>query len=271
MADNRPIGVFDSGLGGLTAVRELKKIMPGEKIIYFGDTGRVPYGSRSAETIINYAKQDERFLLSHDVKLIIAACGTVSAVASGTREDLGVPFIEVVTPAVNAAAVSTKSKKIGVIGTSATVKSGAYARRLNELDPEIEVYSTDCPLFVPLVESGWIEKGDPVTVETVRRYLEPIKEREVDTLIMGCTHYPVLEGFIADFMGRDVKLINTGYTAAMAAGAFLDEHDMRSVNTEPTESEFFVSDRMESFSKIAGILLGQDINGQVHQIDITKY
>lgn len=271
LSDNRPIGVFDSGLGGLTVVRELLRTMPDEKIVYFGDTGRVPYGMRSRDTIIQYAKQDENFLLSQDVKLIIAACGTVSSVAAHTGDELPVPFIEVVTPAAKAAVQKTKQKKIGVIGTSATVRSGAYTKKIYELDPEIQVFSTDCPIFVPLVEAGWIEAGDPVTIETVRRYLTPIKEKGVDTLILGCTHYPVLESFIADFMGEEVALINTGYTAAMAAKQFLEQNGMQAAHEGSVHGEYFVSDRIESFSQIAGILLGRDIGHDVHQIDITKY
>lgn len=271
MADNRPIGVFDSGLGGLTVVRELIKIMPNEKIVYFGDTGRVPYGMRSAETITHYARQDERFLLEKDVKLIIAACGTVSSVAPNTGEELPVPFIEVVSPAAAAAAKATRCKKVGVIGTSATVKSSAYTRKIKELNPDIEVFSTDCPIFVPLVEEGWIEKGDIITKEAVRRYLEPLKEKGVDALILGCTHYPVLQSFIADFMGEGVELINAGYTAALAAREFIEHEDICAEKDRAVHSEYYVSDRMESFSKIAGILLGQDIGHDVHRIDITKY
>lgn len=270
MPDNRPIGVFDSGLGGLTVVRELLRIMPDEKIIYFGDTGRVPYGMRSRDTIIQYARQDERFLLEKDVKLIIAACGTVSSVAAETGEELPVPFVEVVTPAAKAAVASTKNKKIGVIGTSATVNSGAYTRKIRELEPSAKVFSTDCPLFVPIVEAGWIDSGDVVAMEAVRRYLTPIKAEGVDTLILGCTHYPVLADFIADFMGTDVTLINTGYTAAVAAKDFMEEKGMCADSGE-VHGEYYVSDRIESFSKIAGILLGQNIGHAVHRIDITKY
>lgn len=271
MSDNRPIGVFDSGLGGLTVVRELLRMMPEEKIVYFGDTGRVPYGMRSRDTIIQYARQDEQFLLHQDVKLIIAACGTVSSVAACTGADLPVPFIEVVSPAVQAAVEQTRNKRVGVIGTSATIRSEAYAKKLRALDREVEVFSTDCPIFVPLVEAGWISPGDSVTIETVRRYLTPIRETGVDTLILGCTHYPVLEPFIADFMGEQVTLINTGYTAAMAAKRFLEQNGMQAAHGEAAHSEYFVSDRIEAFSGIAGILLGRDIGHDVHQIDITKY
>lgn len=271
MSDNRPIGVFDSGLGGLTVVREMVRALPGEKIIYFGDTGRVPYGDKSAETVTHYARQDERFLLSKDVKLIIAACGTVSSVAAHTGEELPVPFIGVVSPAAKAAAAASKSGRIGVIGTNTTIRSGAYERALLAINPDLQVYSADCPIFVPLVEAGWITPGDTVTTEAVRRYLTPLREKQVDTLILGCTHYPVLIPFISDFMGPEVTLINTGYTAAMAASAFLREKGLFSDNKSAAVGEYYVSDRAESFTQIADVLLGREIDGHVELIDITRY
>ena len=269
--DVRPIGVFDSGLGGLTMVREFVKYLPGENIVYFGDTGRVPYGSRSPETIAQYARQDESFLLSQDVKMIIAACGTVSSVASHTGAGLPVPFIEVVSPAARAAAKLSKTGRIGVIGTSATISSGSYARQLQALRPDAYVVSNDCPLFVPLVEAGWIEKDDPVTVETARRYLAPILEAQVDTLILGCTHYPVLSGIIGKIMGEDVTLINTGEMAARAAAAYLESHAMLNRSEDERHCRYYVSDRTESFSKVAAILLGRQIDDRVERVDISKY
>lgn len=221
MSDNRAIGVFDSGLGGLTVVRELAKLLPCEDIVYFGDTGRVPYGSRSKETIIKYTKQDESFLLSHNVKLVVAACGTVSSVAPFTGELLPVPFVEVVSHAARGAVNATKNGKIGVIGTAATVASNSYKQKINELLPNAGVFQNECPLFVPLVEEGWIGRNDIVTVETAKRYLRPIKESGVDTLIMGCTHYPVITDIIGDFMGPEVKLINVGEYAARAVKELL--------------------------------------------------
>lgn len=269
--DVRPIGVFDSGLGGLTMVREFVKYLPGENIVYFGDTGRVPYGSRSPETIAQYARQDESFLLSQNVKMIIAACGTVSSVASHTGAGLPVPFIEVVSPAARAAAKLSKTGRIGVIGTSATISSGSYARQLQALRPDACVVSNDCPLFVPLVEAGWIDKDDPVTVETARRYLAPILEAKVDTLILGCTHYPVLSGIIGKIMGEDVTLINTGEMAARAAAAYLESHAMLNRSEHARHCRYYVSDRTESFSKVAAILLGRQIDDRVERVDISKY
>ena len=270
MTDNRPIGVFDSGLGGLSAIKELIKVLPNENIIYFGDTGRVPYGGRSAETIINYARQDEKFLLSKDVKLIIAACGTVSSVALSTGKELPVPFVEVVTPAAKAAVKATKNKKIGIIGTVATVKSNSYAEKMRNLDKDVEIFSVACPMFVPLVEEGWIEKGDPITKETAHRYLSALKDVGVDTLVLGCTHYPAIKDIIAEYMGDGVTLINVGEQAAREAAEYLKENDMLA-DQSTVSREYFVSDRQESFSKIAGILLGKDISDSVSQVDINSF
>lgn len=266
MPDNRPIGVFDSGLGGLTVVKELKKLLKNESIVYFGDTGRVPYGTRSAETIIRYAREDEAFLLKQGVKMIIAACGTVSSVAGCTANDLPVPYFEMVTPAALGAVRETANKKIGVIGTPATVKSGAHARKILEQLPDAEIAAVGCPLFVPLVEEGWISPTDSVTVQTAERYLKPLKNANVDTLIMGCTHYPVLEPIIKNYMGPNVKLINMGTYTAMAVEQFLNEHDMAAVAAP--EYHYYVSDRAESFSDIAKTLLNEDISDLVKQITV---
>ena len=267
MSDNRPIGVFDSGLGGLTVVRELIKLMPNEDIVYFGDTGRVPYGTRSEETIIKYTKQDESFLLGKDVKMIIAACGTVSSVASHTGEQLPVPFMEVVSHAAKRAAEATKNGKVGVIATTATVKSNSYKSKIQSINPNIEVFQNDCPLFVPLVENGWIERDDVVTIETARRYLEPLKEQGVDVLIMGCTHYPVITHIIREIMGEGVELVNTGEYTAKAALDYITKNEMSSSKEKGTH-QYYVSDRTESFSKTASILMGQKISGNVERVDI---
>ena len=175
MSDNRPIGAFDSGLGGLSVIKELIKVLPNEDIVYFGDTGRVPYGTKSPETIVRYAREDEKFLCSKNVKLIIAACGTVSSVAAHTGDELSVPFIEVVTPACKAAVEATQNNKIAILGTSATVKSKSYEDRIKKLLPQAEITAVACPLFVSLVESGWIDKNDEVTVATAKRYLDDNK------------------------------------------------------------------------------------------------
>ncbi len=268
MADNRAIGVFDSGLGGLTVVRELIKVMPYEDIVYFGDTGRVPYGTRSRETIYKYTKQDESFLLSKNVKMIIAACGTVSSVAADTGLLLPVPFVEVVSHASKRAVEATKNGKIGVIATPATVKSNSYKKCIQTLMPEAEVFQNDCPLFVPLVEAGWIERDDVVIIETARRYLESIKAAGVDVLIMGCTHYPVITHVIRDIMGDSVVLVNTGEYTAKAACNELLSRNMQTDNMSQGVQKYFVSDKTEAFSKTASILMGSRFTGEVSEVDI---
>lgn len=188
--NNAPIGVFDSGLGGLTAVRELKNVLPNENIIYFGDTGRVPYGTRSNSTIKHYARQDSKFLLKNKVKMIIAACGTVSSVAANLKYDLPVPYTGVVSPTCFAAAKKTKNKKVGVIGTSATINSHSYRNLLKEFDSEIETFEQDCPLFVPLVENGFIDKDDEVVRLVIERYMTDIKNAGVIPLFSAVPTTP---------------------------------------------------------------------------------
>ncbi len=269
MADNRPIGVFDSGLGGLTVLKELEKVLPNESVVYFGDTGRVPYGSRSDETIISYAKQDENFLLSKGVKYIVAACGTVSAVASHTAKELPVPFMGVVENSVKDAVSATQNGKIGVIGTSATINNGAHKRKILELLPTACVVTADCPLFVPLVEEGFSAEDDVVVLEIARRYLAPMVEAGVDTLILGCTHYPILLGAIKKIMGENVTLINMGNSTALAVKEELKELNMLS-EAEKATKEFYVSDITAGFSKVSEILLGEKIC-DVNLVDINKY
>ena len=271
MGNRRAIGVFDSGLGGLTVVKELRKVLPDENIVYFGDTGRVPYGTRSRDTIRKYAAQDERFLLTYDVKTIIAACGTVSSVASDTANELPVPFFEVVSHAARAAVIATKNKKIGVIGTAATVNSGQHARIINELMPKAEVTACSCSMFVPLVEEGWYGADDIVVLETVRRYLEPIIKANVDTLILGCTHYPVLSDAIRRVIGDEVTLINAGIATAAAVKEYLSQNEMLNDSGEHGKTEFFVSDKPDSFRRIASVLLDDNIDeGKVEQVNISS-
>lgn len=271
MSDNRAIGVFDSGLGGLTVVKELYKILPDENIIYFGDTGRVPYGTRSVETIKKYARQDERFLISRDVKLIIAACGTVSSVASDTASEIPVPFFEVVSHAAKAAVAATKNGKIAVIGTNATVKSRQHEKQILALMPEAEVLNQSCTLFVPLVEEGWYSANDSVVLETVSRYLKPVFEFGADTLILGCTHYPILSEAISKVLGAGVTLINAGTATAEAVKNYLNKENLQSDCDNEKNHSFFVSDKPDSFVKQASILLGCDIDeNMVQKVDINN-
>lgn len=269
--DNRPIGVFDSGLGGLTAVRELLSILPQENVVYFGDTGRVPYGTRSRETILKYAAQDMAFLLSKNVKLIIAACGTVSSVAGELGEAQSVPYTGVVQPTALAASLATRNSKIGVIGTTATIHSGSYRRAIHERNPEIEVYEQDCPMFVPLVENDFFGPETAVPALVAERYLAPLKEAGVDTLILGCTHYPILRETIQKVMGPDVVLIDSGRETASYAMELLREQDALCDRTQEGHCDFYVSDSTEGFSKTASLFLDRDIADNVNYIDIVGF
>lgn len=255
MADKRPLGIFDSGLGGLTVAKEIIKLMPDESIVYFGDTGRVPYGTRSEETIIKYTRQDEKFLLDKGAKAVIAACGTVSSVAAFTKDELPVPFFEVVTSAAIAAVQSTKNGKIGVLGTPATIRSAAHKQKINAINPDIEVSVSACHMFVPLVENGWTSEYDPLVKEMARRYLLPLMQEGVDTVILGCTHYPVLSKVISAVMGYGVTLINPGLAVAQAVKDYLTENKMLTDSTQSSKN-FYVSDRTADFERQAAILLG---------------
>lgn len=267
----QPIGVFDSGLGGLTAVKQIRAIMPHENIIYFGDTGRVPYGNRSVETIRRYAAQDARFLLSNNVKMVIAACGTVSSNAKGLEEKLAVPFTGVIVPTALAAVKATKNGRIGVIGTKATIASCAYKNEIERISSDVQVFQQECPLFVPLVEEGIISPEDPITKLTVERYLKVLKDQKVDTIILGCTHYPILKAVIGEYVGMDVKLIDSGKETAIRAKQILEENNLLNESQEDGECKFFVSDRTEGFANIASIFLHSDIVDDVSRIDIQNY
>lgn len=256
--DNRPIGVFDSGLGGLTVVRQLIEHLPQEDIVYFGDTGRVPYGTRSRQTLYGYTRQDCAFLQSRGVKMIIAACGTVSSVAPHILEQLPVPAIGVVESAAAAAAAASQNGCIGVIGTSATIRAGAFQRQVQQCRPEAQVTGVACPLFVPLVENGWIEPGNPVTRQTAEIYLQPMKEAGVDTLILGCTHFPLLRPFLAGIL-PGVTLIDSGRQAALRCAEILREQGLMAQREREGTRHFCVSDRTDDFSKVASMFLGQPV------------
>lgn len=266
--DNRAIGVFDSGLGGLTAVRRLHEIMPEERIIYFGDTGRVPYGTRSAETILQYTRQDVRFLRSHDLKAIIVACGTVSSVALGTvaRENADLPMFGVVEPASARALAQTKNGRIGVLGTPGTIRSGAYETCLRQHREGLTIFACACPLFVPLVENGRVRPGDVVIETVAREYLTDLREAGVDTLILGCTHFPLLREVIRGVMGDGVALIDSGAAAA----------EFAKTQVEPAQAggggtRYFVSDDPDAFAGYAALFLQGEPVSQAHKVDITGY
>lgn len=257
------IGVFDSGMGGLTAVQELNRILPNENIIYFGDTARIPYGSRSRETILRYASEDVAFLKQHKIKMIIAACGTVSSVAMDDPIVEDMPFTGVIAPAIEAACAATEKKRIGIIGTPATIRSGSYIRAAAETHPDIMIIPQACPLFVHLVENGYTDFGNPVTRLVAEEYLAPIKKEGVDVLILGCTHYPVISDIIGDIMGDGVKLISAGAEAAKYAKRCLTEHDLLSSRKEKGKNTYYVSDSTEMFEENARFFLHEDVHGDV--------
>lgn len=268
--NNHSIGVFDSGLGGLTAVKQIMKELPNENIIYFGDTGRVPYGTRSNETIIKYVRGDIRFLRSFDVKIIVAACGTASTVAlPALRDEMDVPVIGVVESAVRAAVNATRNHRIGVIGTPSTIDSGAYETMIRSMNADIMTYSRGCPLFVPLVENGHFDTQ--VTRLVVEEYLAPIKAQGVDTLILGCTHYPLLKQAIQGFMGENVSLIEAGVEIARFLKQCLSAENRHCAQRDANQYRYYVSDNVESFIRLGGTFLQREINGQVNKIDIEQY
>jgi glutamate racemase len=259
------IGVFDSGMGGLTTVKELNRLLPHENIIYFGDTARVPYGSRSPETIMRYAREDAAFLRQYQVKMIIAACGTVSSVVGDQPLVTDMPFTGVIYPAVEAACAATRTKRIGVIGTPATIKSASYRNAILKQHPDYFVAMQACPLFVHLVENGYTDFHNPVTRLVAEEYLTPIKAQKVDTLILGCTHYPVIADLIGDIMGDDVTLISSGAEAANYAKRCLQAQNLLSDRTEKGKNTYYVSDSVELFTENAAHFLQDEVSGAVYR------
>lgn len=258
MSDDRPIGVFDSGLGGLTVVRELKRLMPGERIIYLGDTARCPYGGRSEETIKTFGMQDARFLMEHDIKLLIVACNTVSSVALDhiERSIKDIPVIGVVMPGARAAVLRTAERKIGIIGTAATVRAGAYTRAIQSLEPAMKVYGKACPLFVPLVEEGLLDHD--ITRLAVQHYLTEFLDRGVDCIILGCTHYPLLMPVIQEMVGTRTHLLDSALWTAKEVQDILMALNAFSTDTEGglVASRFFVTDLTPRFKELAVSFLG---------------
>ncbi len=255
------IGVFDSGLGGLTVVKELLKRLPNYKILYFGDTARTPYGTKSPETVCKYAIENTRFLLARGAKIIVVACHTVSSTSIPIlRESFpDVPFFEVVTPSFKKALRLTKNKKIGLIGTRTTVESGIYQRLFSEADPEIKLYTNPAPLLVPLIEEGWLKK--PETRSIVKKYLIPLKMRGIDTLILACTHYPLLKKIIAEKAGKRVRLVDPSEEVAIEVAEYLSRQENVAGVVEPNgEPEVWVSDITPNFERIAGMFLNRKIS-----------
>lgn len=256
--NNAPIGVFDSGVGGLTVAGEIMRQLPGESIVYFGDTARVPYGSKSKETIITFSRQIIRFLQTKEVKAIVIACNTASAYALDTvKNEFDIPIIGVIEPGAVAADKTTRSGRIGIIATEGTVSSGTYSNVLKGINPSLQVFSKACPLFVPLVEEGLLY--DSVTLEIADRYLYDLLSYNIDTLILGCTHYPLIRRTIQKVVGDDIVLVNPAYETAGELERILKETDMMSDGTGVAH-RFYVSDSVQRFSKLAGNILPCDID-----------
>ena len=252
-------------------LRELRQLLPSENIIYFGDTARVPYGGRSAEILLKYARQDVRFLRSHDIKAILVACGTVSTTAlPQLRQESDIPILGVVEPACRRAAAVTRNRRVGLIATAASVRSGAYQRSLRQLDPDIAVTAKACPLFVPLVENGRFRRGDVVIETVAREYLEPLRDTGIDTLIMGCTHYPLLAEIIGRIMGPAVTLVDAGAEVARALKGKLTDRELLA-DRPCGEATLYASDRPEDFGLLAATFLGQPLSGAVRAVDIEQY
>ncbi|MBQ8994788.1 MAG: glutamate racemase [Oscillospiraceae bacterium] len=267
--DNRAIGVFDSGLGGLTAVKELQKVLPNEHILFLGDTARVPYGTHDRETICRYTEDDIAFLLKKDVKLLIAACGTVSSNYSKERaESLPVPFFGIIEPAAKAAVRATKNGVIGVLGTQATIASGSLEKELKKLSPDLTIVSKACPMFVPLVENGYTSPDNYLTLHVADEYMGPIREAGCDTLILGCTHFPILEKVLRKCLPEDITLINSGKEIADHAAQVIRENNFEN-NVSSGKTDFFVTDRPHNFSTLATLFLGEDISNNVTKISLN--
>lgn len=273
MDKNAPIGVFDSGVGGLTVAREIMRQMPDERIVYFGDTARLPYGSKSKDTVIRYSNQIIRFLRSKNVKAIVIACNTASSFAlDAVRENEDIPIIGVINAGARAAVAATKNGKIGIIGTEGTIRSGTYGEVLKSMSPNIEVFGKACPLLVPLVEEGLLH--DSVTDEIASRYLSVLKEKYIDTLVLGCTHYPLLRTTIGRLMGNDVTLVNPAYETAVQLATLLKSMEMTcdggAGGLDGEKYQFYVSDMAEKFYDFATSILPGEVKKTV-KIDIETY
>ena len=270
--NNAPIGVFDSGVGGLTCVKELAKLLPHEDIVYLGDTARVPYGTRSKETIAGYTEQDMAFLRGHDVKMILVACGTASSIImsnSSFSENSEPVFSGVVKPAAHAACAATKSGRIGVIATSATIKSGSYGKVIRSINPSAKVIGKACPMFVPLVENGYVAPDCAPTRYFAEEYLECMKREKVDTLILGCTHYPHLSETISDIMGSEVKLISSSAELARFAVKTLTFNDELAEREENGRIKLYCTDSVELFSENVERFLGEGFESTIEKCSLT--
>lgn len=275
MTDNRPIGVFDSGIGGLTVLREIWNTVPGESTIYFGDNSRAPYGTKSRSTIIRYSLQNLKFLESKDVKMIVVACNTASAYAyEELKKRTDAPVVEVVTPGADEACRATKNGRIGIIATKGTISTGVYKRAVERRAAElgmkdIEIFQQACPLFVSLAEEGWWDTE--ITRLTAEEYLRPLKDAGVDTLVMACTHYPLLSKVIGEVMGDGVELVNTGVATAKVVRDLLEKEGISSGDNGNPVREFYTSDEPELFEQVAAPFLGEGLPSGTRHFSTDKY
>ena len=262
----KPIGVFDSGIGGLTVVKRLASSLPNESIVYFGDTARVPYGSKSNSTVIEYSIQNTKFLLQKNIKALVVACNTASSIAIPDLKKLfDIPIIGMIEPGSKMALKKSKRNKIGVIGTRATIGNLAYSKEIRKLNKSAEVVEKPCPLFVPLAEEGWIKHQ--ATFEIAEEYLKELREYEIDTLVLGCTHYPILSEVIQEVVGQNVSLIDSGVASSEVIKIELEKLDLLSDTNKPGVQEFYVSDIPTKFKEVAELFLGREID-HVHKVDL---
>lgn len=260
----RPIGVFDSGVGGLTVVKELNKLLPNEKIIYFGDTGRVPYGNKSKETIIHYSLQVAYFLMKKKIKMLVVACNTASSVSIPTlRRHFHIPILGVIEPGAKSAIDSTRTNHVGVIGTLGTVRSGSYKKALTKIKRGVKVYQSACPLFVQLAEEGW--NNNKIARLISDEYLKAFKGKNIDTLILGCTHYPILKKVIQDSAGRKVGLIDSGRETAKEVKRILEKKKLLNRHRSPEHTLFYVSDFPHKFKEVSQRFLSKQLK-KVHKV-----
>lgn len=263
-----PVGIFDSGIGGLTVLKELLAVLPEESTVYLGDTARVPYGIRSPETVTRYSFENTRFLFSIGIKLLVVACNTVSSISiDAIRTSVGIPVIGVIEPGARAAAAATRNNRVGVIGTDATVRSGSYSRAINAINASIEVFPLSCPLFVPLVEEGWT---DGAVVElTAERYLRVMKDNGVDTLVLGCTHYPLLKSVLSRTVGEGVVLIDSAVETAREIKNTLEDLSLLRQRREGVLHEFYVTDSPERFLTVGERFLGTQLD-HIKKIELSS-
>lgn len=268
MEKEKPIGVFDSGVGGLTVVKRLIASLPNENIVYFGDTARVPYGSKSNETVIEYSIQNTKYLMQKNVKAVVVACNTASSIAIEVlKKEFDFPIIGMIEPGASSAISNTKNNKVGVIGTRATINNKAYSNQILKLNEKINVFEKACPLFVPLAEEGWIDH--PATYEIAEEYLSELRQKEIDTLILGCTHYPILSQVIQKVIGTHVKLIDSGVAAAEVVRNEINRIGLSTNSSAKGNISLYVSDISTNFKSIAELFLGQLVN-EIIKVDVEK-